>query len=88
MKKTYLKLIVTAVLSGALLAGCGGGGGSDDHAGNGNPGLTPGPVTQTVTDVVAYISNLIAGTSDSAEPVDINDLTLTADNTGDAAPLP
>jgi len=80
------RLMAGAALSAALLAGCGGS--SDDHGANGAGGPPPGPVAQTITDVVAYINSLIAGGSDSAEPVDINPLTLAADDGAEPAPLP
>jgi hypothetical protein len=79
------RLMAGAALSAALLAGCGGS--NDDHgANNGAGGPPPGPVAQTITDVVAYINGLIGG--DSAEPVDINPLTLAADDAAEPAPLP
>ena len=78
------KLMAGVALSAALLAGCGGS--NDDHGANGADGPAPGPVAQTITDVVAYINGLI--TSDSAEPVDINPLTLVADDGSEPKPLP
>ena len=78
------RLMAGAALSAALLAGCGGS--SDDHGANGAGGPPPGPVAQTITDVVAYINSLIA--DDSAEPVDINALTLVAADGAEPAPLP
>ena len=85
MRKTHSKLMAAAALSAMLLAGCGGS--NDDHALDSGPGQQPGPVAQTVSDVVAYINTLIAGTSDGTEPVDINSLTLTADNGSESVPL-
>lgn len=70
-----------AALSAALLAGCGDGG---SHHGEVPP---PGPVSQTITDVVAYLNKLIAGTADNTEPVDTNPLTLATDDTSEPAPL-
>ena len=78
------RLMAGAALSAALLAGCGGS--NDDHGANGADGPPPGPVVQTITDVVAYINGLIGG--DSAEPVDINSLTLVADDSAEPASLP
>ena len=80
------RLMAGAALSAVLLAGCGGN--NDDHGGPGAGGPPPGPVAQTITDVVGYINSLIASSSDSAEPVDINPLTLAADDAADPAPLP
>ena len=78
------RLMAGAALSAALLAGCGGS--NDDHGANGGGAPPPGPVAQTITDVVAYINGLIGG--DSAEPVDINPLTLVADDGAEPRPLP
>ena len=81
------RLLAGAALCAALLAGCGGS--NDDHgANNGANASPPGPVAQTITDVVAYINGLIAGGSDSAEPVDTNPLTLVANDSAEPAPLP
>lgn len=82
MRTTHSRLMAVAALSAVLLAGCG----SNDDNNNGSGG-TPGPVAQTVTDVVAFINNLIAGTDNSSEPIDIDSLTLTADNSSESAPL-
>ena len=78
------RLMAGAALSAALLAGCGGS--NDDHGANGAGAAPPGPVAQTLTDVVAYINGLTGG--DSAEPVDINPLTLVADDGAEPRPLP
>ena len=80
------RLMAGAALSAALLAGCGGS--NDDHSANGAGAAPPGPALQTITDVVAYINSLITGGSDSAEPVDINSLTLVADDGAEPRPLP
>ena len=84
MLTTTSRLMAAAALSAMLLAGCGGSN-NDNNQGSSGP---EGPVAQTVSDVVAYINGLIAGTSDSAEPIDIDGLTLTADNGSESAPLP
>ena len=83
MFTTHSRLMAAAALSAMLLAGCGG----SNNDNNNDSGGPQGPVAQTVSDVVAYINGLISSTSDSAEPVDINSLTLTADNNSDSAPL-
>jgi hypothetical protein len=80
-------LMAGAALSAALLAGCGGNN-NDDHGASGGGAAPPGPVAQTITDVVAYINSLITGSSDSAEPVDTNLLTLVVDDGSEPALLP
>ena len=76
------KLMTGVALCAALLAGCGGN--SNDSAAKGPP---PGPVAQTITDVVAYIENLIASNGENTDPIDINALTLAADDTSEPTPL-
>lgn len=75
MNKLNPRLVMAAVATTALLAGCGGGGGSDSAAG----AVTPG-APQTVTAVVNYINNLITGTSENGDQVDVNLLTLAEDD--------
>lgn len=71
MNKLNARLVLATVASTLFLAGCGGGGGSDSAA----DGVTPGS-PQTVTAVVNYINNLITGTSENGDQVDVNSLTL------------
>jgi hypothetical protein len=84
MPTTHSKLMTAAALSVVLLAGCGGGGDDNNHNGSGG---SQGTAMQTVTDVVAYINSLIGTTSDSAEPIDIEGITLAVDNGSESAPL-
>lgn len=76
MFKLNLKFTTGAALAGALLAGCGGG--SDSVA------TTP-PMSQTITDVAAYVANLMASTDANAEPMGLNGLTLVANDTAEPA---
>lgn len=85
MIKLNSRGLAGAALSAALLAGCGGGDGGGSHGVVTPP---PEPVPQTITDVVAYLHQLIATTGENTEPVDVNALTLAADDTSEAAPLP
>lgn len=71
MNKLNARLVLATVASTVLLAGCGGGGDSDSAADS----VTPGS-PQTVTAVVSYINNMIAGTSENGDQVDVNALTL------------
>lgn len=81
MKMTS-KLLGAALLTAAALAGCGGG--SIDV-------LPTPPVAQTpsnsVNALVAYLQELIAGTSESSDPVDINDLELATDDTAEPSAI-
>lgn len=84
MRKINSKLMAGAALTAALLAGCGG----SDHAGNFGGGGTSGPVAQTITDVSAYITSLFAGNNDTNEPIDIDLLTLVANDGTEPEPQP
>ncbi len=69
-----------AVLSTALLVGCGGGG--DDAA------VPPKPdIATSVGALVDFIGSLIAGTSETSEPIDTNPLVLVVDDSAEPAPL-
>jgi hypothetical protein len=81
MFKLNSKLMAAAALSAVLLSGCG------DGNGNGVAGAPPGPMEETITAVVNYIQNLIASNGENTDPIDINPLTLAADDTSEPAPL-
>lgn len=76
------QLLLGLVLGTSILAGCGGGG---------IEALPTPPVAQTpsnsVNALVAYVQQLIAGTSESTEPVDINGLTLATDDTAEPSAI-
>ena len=83
MFKLDSKLMTGAVLASALLAGCGDGG--SGHAFNGtSPTPTP-PMERTITAVAEFIRNLIASNGENTEPIDINGLTLAADDKAEPA---
>lgn len=77
------KLLGAALLTSAALAGCGGGGGIDV--------LPTPPVAQTpsnsVNALVTYLQELIAATSESTDPVDINGLELATDDTAEPSAI-
>ena len=81
--KMSFKLLCAALLTSAALAGCGGGGSIDV--------LPEPPVAETpsnsVNALVAYLQQLIAGTSDSTDPVDINGLELATDDTAEPSAI-
>lgn len=78
MTKLKLKILASSVLAAALLAGCGGGGGG---------GTAAEDISQSTSDLLAYMNRLIAGTDETSEPVDINALTLAVDDAGEPAAL-
>lgn len=85
MQKTKLTWIASAALAAALLAGCGGDS-SDNNAGAGTGGAST-DISQSISALYDYMVGLIAGTSDSSDPIDINPLTLAVDNSADPTPL-
>ena len=75
MKKQW---VLASMLATALLAGCGGG----DTVSSSLP-VPPAPapnIGNTVSVLIQYVQQLIAATNDTSEPVDINGLTLVADD--------
>ena len=73
MNKPKPTLFLAALLSAALLAGCGGGGGSAP---------APAPdIGQSVSALFDFINNLV--TDETSDPIDINSLTLALDDTAE-----
>ena len=75
MKTLKPKLLLVAVLAAAMVAGCGGGGGGDSAP----------DITQSVSALLDFMNNLIAGTGENGELTDVNALTLAVDDTGEPA---
>ena len=74
MKKQW---VLASVLATALLAGCGGG----NTVSSSLPATPPAQsISDTVSVLIQYVQQLIAATNDTSEPVDINGLTLVADD--------
>jgi hypothetical protein len=80
MKRNHSKYAWAALLATALLAGCGGGGGGDAAVAPPAPGPAPA-TTLSVTQMLAFINDLIANGSANADPVDVNATTLAVDDT-------
>ena len=82
MNRLHSKWLVASVLATALVAGCGGDSSS-------SPGAAPPPnPSQSAQGVVDFILALIASsTTDLAEPIDINPLTLAADDLANPSPI-
>lgn len=87
------RLAAVAALASALaVAGCGGG--SDGPSVTAAPGveLVPGtavPVsaTSSVAGVIAFLMQLIAGTSETSDPIAVGDAVLRTSDTEDATPI-
>ena len=86
MHKLNLKLVLTAALTAALLAGCGGSDSSDNSAGGG--GFALSDISQNINTVFEYVSRLIADNGENTDPADINGFTLATDDTASPTPLP
>jgi hypothetical protein len=77
--KLNTRWLFTAVLSAAVFTGCGGGN---------TTAAVPAPdIAQSVAAVVSYINGLIAGTSETGDPVGINALTLAVDDTAEPSAI-
>ena len=82
MLKLNFRLALGAVLSAALLAGCGGGGSGEVSS----PPVST-DISQSVSALITFMNNLIAGTSESGDPIAINSLTLVTDDTAQPSPI-
>ena len=97
MLKLHSRLAFGAVLSVALLAGCGSGGSDDvSSAPVSSAPVSSAPVpnapastdiSQSISALIAFMNNLIAGTSESGDPIAINSLTLVSDDTAEPSPI-
>ena len=82
MIKVNTKLAASAMLSAALVAGCGGGDGGGIGVGGGGA-INPSPSASAVVD---YIQSVIA-LGENTEPIDINSVTLATDDTSEPVPF-
>ena len=81
MMKLNRQLGLVMALSTALLAGCGGGSNwTEPQAGS--------TTDLSASAVFTYISNLINGTAENGDLVDVNALTLAGDDTAAPTALP
>ena len=80
--KTNRKFLLPIVLSAALaLSACGGGGDG------GGAAPTPPDISLSVSALLDFMQGLVAGTSETSDPIDINALTLAVDDTAEPSPL-
>ena len=88
MHKLNSKLVLTAALTAALLAGCGGGDDNNGSSTGQGGGFAVSDIGQNITTVFEYISRLIANNGENTDPVDINGFALATDETSSPTPLP
>lgn len=82
MHKFNAKLMATAALAAVLAVACGG----DDHvtAAPADPAAEAG---QSVQKTIDFLNSLLAATSDSSDPANIDAVTLATDDTTEATAL-
>lgn len=71
MRKMNKKWLLGAALATALITGCGSGGGGSGASTD---------ISQSVSALITYLNSLIASTSETSDPIDINGLTLATDD--------
>ena len=77
----HRQFLLPVVVSAALLvSACGGGGG-------GPAAPAPPDIGRSVADLLGSMNSLIAGTSETGDPIDINPLTLAVDDMAEPAAL-
>lgn len=83
MSKKLSRGLLASGLCLMLLAGCGGGGDGGATAGaGGSVGSPSGPgVGSTVESLLAFMNGLIDGTSETSEPVPLDNTPLPVDDT-------
>jgi hypothetical protein len=82
------RLAATAALATALgLAGCGGGGDSSSPVALVPGTQVPQSATSSVAGVIAFLMELIAGTSETTDPIAVGDAVLFTSETDDPTPI-
>ena len=79
MHKLNSKLLTAGALSALLMVGCGGGS-------SGGAAVST-DISQSISALITFMNTLIADSSDTGEPVDINSLTLATDDSAEATPI-
>jgi hypothetical protein len=84
MHKFNAKLMAAVSLAAVLAVACGG----DDHVAVVTPPPNPAAEAgQSVQKTVDYLNSLVAGTSDSSDPDNIDAVTLAVDDTAEPTAL-
>ena len=88
MNKLNTRLLLAGVMSVGLLAGCGGGNNNNNSGGGNNSSTTPtADLSNSVSAVIAYISNLITNNTENSDQVDVNAVTLAVDDSAEPTSL-
>jgi hypothetical protein len=88
MRKLHIAGAAAVLATAAILTGCGGGGGDDSAPTTSNNSGVPETATSSVAGLIAYLGQLIAGTSETSEPVVLGDAALPVDDTAAPSALP
>ncbi len=84
MKNSNFKRLPVALLAAALVAACGGRTDAPATAPPVSGVPVPGDIATNVASVVSYVDQLSA-TDENSDPVDINGLTLAADDSSESS---
>lgn len=87
MKHLSMKWLVPTVMAVALVAGCGGGGGGAPVVGGNPPGapVTPPGIGESVEALLAFMTGLLANTTETGDPVVLDNKPLAVDDTREPA---
>jgi hypothetical protein len=86
MKYPNFKLLPVALLAAALVAACGGRTDTPVLVPPVSGVPVPGDIATNLASAVSYTDQLIA-TDENSDPVDVNGLTLAADETSESTPI-
>ena len=75
------------LLACIALAACGGGGGGGGGGGTVAGSGVPASAISSTGGLIAYMQQLIAGTSETGDPVSLGDVTLPVDDTAEPAAI-
>ena len=79
MRKPSIQVALAGIAMALMLTACGGGGGATAEQ---QPGIG-----QSVSVALQFITNLIAGSSDSTEPIDLSGVVVAVDDVTEPAAL-
>ena len=85
MNRSWLRVLVVASATAAVLSACGGDSHNDGGtAANGGDGSgLPASATSSSAGFMAYMATLVATAGDSAEPINLGTASIPTDDNGD-----